>query len=58
MCGVPIMLVGALGALYLISVLAAVLFALVSADRERRADARKVLYLLLSALPRLRRPHQ
>jgi len=52
------MLVGALGALYLISVLAAVLFALVSADRERRADARKVLYLLLSALPRLRRPHQ
>ncbi|MFN2495035.1 MAG: hypothetical protein ABR608_03870, partial [Pseudonocardiaceae bacterium] len=44
--------------LRLISVLAAVLVALASADRERRADARKVLQLLLSALPSVRRPHR
>lgn len=56
MCGVSIVLAEALGALYLTGVLAAVLVALVSADRERRADARKVLNLLLSALPGFRRP--
>jgi hypothetical protein len=51
MCGMPIILTGLLGVLYLIGVLAAVLVALVSSDRERRTDARKVLHLLLSALP-------
>lgn len=40
-----------------VAVLAAVLVALIPGDRERRADARKVLQLLLSALPRFRRPH-
>jgi len=58
MCGVSIVLVEVLGALYLISVLAAVLVALVSADRERRADARKVLRLLLSAIPGFPQPHR
>jgi hypothetical protein len=42
--------------LYLVGVLAAVLVALASADPRRRADARKVLHMLLSALPRFRRP--
>lgn len=58
MCGVLTMLTEVLGALYLSGVLAAVLVALVSSDRERRADARKVLHLLLSALPRFRRPRR
>jgi hypothetical protein len=55
MCGVTAVLSEVLGASYLTGVLAAVLVAPVAFDRERRADARKVLHLLLSALPRFRR---
>jgi hypothetical protein len=58
MCGMPIILTGFLGVLYLIGVLAAVLVALMSPDRERRADARKVLHLLLSVLPGSHRPRR
>ncbi len=57
MCGVSIVLTAVLGALYLTGVLAAVLVALVSSDRERRTDARKVLHLLLSVLPGFRWPN-
>ena len=58
MCGVTAVLTEVLGALYLTGVLAAVLVALVASDRDRRADARKVLHLLLSALPGFRRPRR
>ena len=51
-------LTSALGILYLTAVLAAAAVALASADPQRRADARKVLSLLLSALPRFRRTRQ
>lgn len=44
-----------LGILYLACVLIAVLAALIPADVQRRADARKVLSLLLSVLPRTKR---
>lgn len=57
MCGVVTVLTE-VSTLYLAAVLAAVLAALLPADRERRADARKVLQLLLSALPRFRGPHR
>lgn len=40
------------GALYLIGILAAVLVALASKDTRRRADACKVLHMLLSPRPR------
>ena len=56
MCQVSSVLTAVLGVLYLVGVLAAVLVALASADARRRADARKVLHMLLSALPRFRRP--
>ena len=41
-----------LGVLYLLGILAAVLVALASNDTRRRADACKVLRMLLSPLPR------
>jgi hypothetical protein len=44
------------GALYLVGILAAVLVALVSKDTRRRADACKVLRLLLA--PRARPQHR
>lgn len=47
-----ILLTALLGALYLIGILAAVLVALASNDTRRRADACKVLRILLSPLPR------
>ena len=52
---VPIVLTQLLGILYLACVLVAVLAALIPADVRRRADARKVLSLLLSALPQWKR---
>jgi hypothetical protein len=46
------LLTALLGALYLIGILAAVLVALASNDTERRADACKVLRMLISPLLR------
>lgn len=46
------LLTALLGALYLIGILAAVLVALASNDPERRADACKVLRMLISPLRR------
>ena len=46
-----------LGILYLTCVLAAVLAALIPADIRRRADARKVLSLLLSVFLQFKRQH-
>lgn len=44
-----------IGALYMTGVLAAVLAALIPRDQLRRADARKVLFMLLHQLPRIPR---
>lgn len=51
-------LTSVIGILYVTAVLAAAITALTSADTQRRADARKVLSLLLSALPRFWRSHR
>jgi hypothetical protein len=47
-----------LGALYLLGILAAVLVALASKDTRRRADACKVLRMLLSPFPRPNPQHR
>jgi hypothetical protein len=41
-----------------VAILLAVLVALIPADPERRADARKVLQLLLTTRPRFRNPRR